>query len=397
MLFLLLIALFLCYVDRVLISIAGIEIQREFGWSDSEKGLVFSSFFIGYLIMQLLGGILANKFGGDRVLLAAVLVWSLATLFTPAATYIGFFVLIAARVVLGLGEGLATPSGFNLIRQRMQSNEVSFSIALMNSASAVGTIFALLTVGLMISLWGWPSVFYLFGTAGIVWCILWFMSETDCPDQSIEISNRPPIPYRAIMFHPAVLPLYFVSITASSISFMLASWLPSYYVDTYEVDLVQAGTYSIAPWVAIAVTTATSGYLADRWIAHGHNRLKVRKTLLTFGLSFAAIGCLAITVVSDVRIAIVTIGLIFGGLGFAIPGYVPVANELFPDHGEVLFGFFAASGSFFSAIAVAVTGILLDVTGSYSSVFVGLAICSAIGVVVFNMFASVTPIAINQK
>ena len=44
---LLLLALLLCYIDRILISLASIEMQQEFGWSDSEKGLVMSTFFVG--------------------------------------------------------------------------------------------------------------------------------------------------------------------------------------------------------------------------------------------------------------------------------------------------------------------------------------------------------------
>ena len=79
MLWLLLFALLLCYIDRVLISMAAIEMQLELGWSESDKGLVLSSFFMGYLIIQLLGGILANRYGGRNILMAAVILWSLFT------------------------------------------------------------------------------------------------------------------------------------------------------------------------------------------------------------------------------------------------------------------------------------------------------------------------------
>ena len=109
MMCLLLAALLLCYIDRVLISIAGIQMQRELGWSDSDKGMVFSVFFLGYLCMQMLGGILANRFGGRNVFLLAVLGWSLLTILTPTAAYAGFALLLVARFLLGFGEGAAYP------------------------------------------------------------------------------------------------------------------------------------------------------------------------------------------------------------------------------------------------------------------------------------------------
>ena len=82
----LLVALLLCYIDRVLMSLAAIEMQKEFGWSDSGKGLVLSSFFVGYLIMQILGGIVSNRFGGRNTFLLAVILWSLFTTLTPLAS-----------------------------------------------------------------------------------------------------------------------------------------------------------------------------------------------------------------------------------------------------------------------------------------------------------------------
>ena len=61
------IATFICYIDRVNISVAIIPMTEEFGWSGTTKGFVLSSFFIGYMAAMLPTGWLANKYGG-RVL-----------------------------------------------------------------------------------------------------------------------------------------------------------------------------------------------------------------------------------------------------------------------------------------------------------------------------------------
>jgi ACS family sodium-dependent inorganic phosphate cotransporter len=76
---------FICYIDRVNISVAIIPMAEEFGWSDTERGLVLSSFFAGYLVTQVLGGWLAQKLGGKVVLGFGVLWWSAFTIITPSS------------------------------------------------------------------------------------------------------------------------------------------------------------------------------------------------------------------------------------------------------------------------------------------------------------------------
>ena len=160
---LLLSAMLLCYIDRIIISLAAIEMQREFDWTDSQKGQVLSAFFLGYLLTQIGGGFLSNRFGGRNVFLWAVLLWSIFTVLTPIAAGISFTVLIAVRVMLGVGDGASFPSAYNLIHRWMPVQERSRAVGSLNTAAAVGTVVTLLSGGLLIESFGWPAVFYLFG------------------------------------------------------------------------------------------------------------------------------------------------------------------------------------------------------------------------------------------
>ena len=78
-------ATFICYIDRVNISVAIIPMSAEYGWDKITQGYVLSSFYIGYILVMILGGRLADKFGGALILGSGVLLWSLFTLVTPAA------------------------------------------------------------------------------------------------------------------------------------------------------------------------------------------------------------------------------------------------------------------------------------------------------------------------
>ena len=76
---------FVCYIDRVNISVAIIPMSEEFGWDVRTQAAILSSFYVGYLVMQIYGGRLADKFGGKLVLGSGVLIWSLFTIMTPWA------------------------------------------------------------------------------------------------------------------------------------------------------------------------------------------------------------------------------------------------------------------------------------------------------------------------
>ena len=107
-------AVFICYMDRVNISVAIIPMAKDLGWDPATQGTVLSAFFVGYLATQVLGGRLADRFGGKVVLGIGVLSWSLFTLVTPFAALGGFTALLFARVGMGVGEGVTFPSIYSL-------------------------------------------------------------------------------------------------------------------------------------------------------------------------------------------------------------------------------------------------------------------------------------------
>ena len=116
-------AMFICYMDRVNISIAIIPMSKELDWSADIQGTVLSSFFIGYLLTQIIGGRLADRFGGKLVLGIAVLIWSAFTFITPFAALAGFGGLILARIGMGIGEGVALPAIYSLYGRWLPRSE----------------------------------------------------------------------------------------------------------------------------------------------------------------------------------------------------------------------------------------------------------------------------------
>src|SRR3984893_13698558 len=131
---LLLVAVFLSYVDRTNISVGAIAMQALLGWTETQKGMVLSSFFIGYLLLMLVSSALANRFGGKIVLGVAVIWWSLFTALTPVAASMSLPVLVSARVALGLGEAAVFPASMNMIGRCVPVLERSRAVAAVTSS-----------------------------------------------------------------------------------------------------------------------------------------------------------------------------------------------------------------------------------------------------------------------
>src|SRR3984893_4096091 len=133
----------LCYIDRVNISIAIIPLARAKGYDAAAKGLVLSSFFWGYLWLQLFGGWVADRFGGKRVLAAGVALWSIATFLTPLAASTSFGALLTMRALLGAGETLNFPAVHSIAARWTIGSERARAISLHFSGVALGTIMVL--------------------------------------------------------------------------------------------------------------------------------------------------------------------------------------------------------------------------------------------------------------
>ena len=121
-------AVFVCYTDRVIMSVAIIPMASDFGWSPEQQGRVLSSFFLGYLLTQVAGGWLADRYGGKRVLGFGVIFWSLFTLLTPAAALGGMTALLITRVLMGVGEGVTFPSVYALFGHWIPERERSRAV-----------------------------------------------------------------------------------------------------------------------------------------------------------------------------------------------------------------------------------------------------------------------------
>jgi MFS transporter, ACS family, solute carrier family 17 (sodium-dependent inorganic phosphate cotransporter), other len=402
------IAAFICYIDRVNISVAIIAMQEQFGWSASTKGLVLSSFFLGYLLFQLPGGWLANRWGGKLILGVAVLWWSLFTVLTPMAALTSLPVLIAARILMGLGEGAMFPGAYSMFGRWVPTFERSRAVALLLSGVPLGTLFALTTTGWLVTRYGWPSVFYVFGGAGVIWACFWFVMARDDParapnmtaaerellrEHCIDANEKVTVPWRQLFSSPAVWALIINHFCSNWGLYLLLAWLPSYFRDVQGLSIANAGLFSAGPWLTMFVMINLGAWFADKLVRRGVDLTFVRKLMQVSGLLGSATFLWLAQGAATANTALVMMCGVMGTLALTWSGFGPNHMDIAPRHADVLMGITNTAGTVPGIIAVALTGWLVETSGTYASAFTLAAAINVFGAVVWLFFATARRVA----
>ena len=302
-------AVFICYIDRVVISLAIIPMSEEAGWSETQKGIILGSFYIGYMVTQIYGGVLSDRIGAKIVLGVGLLVWSLFTFITPWAFFGGFISLIIARIGMGLGEGITFPAWHSLYARWIPFSERARSVAITNSAIPIGTIFGLVVTPIIILNLGWQWAFYLYGGLGFIWYIFWknIVQSTPKEDENISaeeldyiLNNAPAsekaetLPFSKLRSN---LPLWAITVAhfCSNYSlFVFLSWLPIFIKDGLGIPMAAVGVLAMLPHIASFLFINIGGYFADYLTNKGINLLTVRK--LCNSIAFGGSGICLCTV-----------------------------------------------------------------------------------------------------
>ena len=396
-------AVFICYIDRVVISLAIIPMSEEAGWNETQKGIILGSFYIGYMVTQIYGGVLSDRIGAKIVLGTGLVVWSLFTLITPLAFFGGMVALVIARVGMGLGEGITFPAWHSLYARWIPFSERARSVAVTNSAIPIGTIFGLVVTPLIILSYGWEWAFYIYGGLGFVWYYFWNRIVESTPKEDKNITNdelefiieNAPANEKAVSLPfskwRSNLPLWAITVAhfCNNYSlFVFLSWLPIFIKDGLGVPMAAVGFLAMLPHVASFLFLNIGGYFADYLTNKGIKLLTVRK--LSNSIAFGGSG-ICLCIVPELEsvagiIAIMCLGNIFGG--FSAGGFIVNHADIGPNHTGRLMGITNMIAALPGLIGGVLTGIILDVTNSWDIVFYVVAGITFFGGIFYLIFAS---------
>ncbi len=305
---LLVISVFISYVDRGNLSVAAPLLKTELSLSASQLGLLLSAFFWSYTGMLFVCASFMDRWDVTRVLPVGFLVWCIAT---AAMGFVsGFAMMFIMRLLLGIGESVTFPSYSKILAQCLPEERRGFANAAIIAGMKLGPAAGTLLVGLLIAEYGWRPVFIGLGLVGLLWLPAWakwrprvFATERSrgpAPSITLLVQQRAFWATVAGGFCVAY-PLYF-----------MVTWLPYYLVHEHHLTLPTMARIAALYYSVDAASALATGWTSDAVIRRGATPGLVRKAAMVLGWSIAAGGFAACAYAGELHFLV---WLVLTGIG----------------------------------------------------------------------------------
>lgn len=355
-----------------------VQTHQDFDWDTTMQGELLSSFFWGYIVTQLPGGIIAGKVGGKKVYGIGVFSTAFFTLLTPVvASYGGYNWLIALRILEGLGEGVTFPALLSFWTKWAPKYERTKLVAISYCGSYAGTVVAMPLCGFLAEYVSWESIFYIYGGFGCFWCIIWVLFASETPEQHSSISkeeleyiqatrgteetavNFRDIPWKSIF---TSLPVYGIIIAHFSENwgfYTLLTELPSYMKDVLHFDLKNSGMLSAVPYLCMTIIVFISSQVADYIRKRQYlSTTAVRKLFNTIAYLGQMTFLLLTGFASSPTIAVVYLTFAIGCGGLAMSGFNVNHLDISPKYAGILMGISNTVATIPGILSPAIAGII---------------------------------------
>lgn len=348
----------LTFLDRLNLSIAGKFIQDEFHLATQTMGWILSAFVLGYAVFQVPGGWLADRYGPRAVITGAILWWSVfsaATAIAPRLPLVRWFGLAWSfamiRFLIGLGEGVTYPNANKIVASWMGANQRGVGNSMFLSGIGVGGVVTPMLIAWVMRNWGWRTSFYACGCIGIVIAAVWHFYVRNHPSEHPRVNaaelaqiranannndetSATPAPtltrWGQVFSSPSVWALVLSYFFLGYASYLYYTWFYLYLVQVRHLTVVQGGLWGSTPFLAMALLTPVGGLLSDAAVQR-LGRRRGRQTVVWFGLTSSTALLWLGSHTADNTLAILSLAVAAGFIGFASTGWWAVCNDLTQD------------------------------------------------------------------
>jgi ACS family D-galactonate transporter-like MFS transporter len=348
------------YVDRGNLSIAAPLLKDELGISASQLGILLAAFFWTYTAMQFVSGWLVDRFDVNWVIAAGYLLWSLATATTGIVR--GFPILLAMRLMLGIGESIAFPSCSKIFARDLPEYHRGFANGVIQSALRCGNVVGTFGAGVLMATYGWRPVFIGIGLVSLLWLpawIKWMPCGRAIGGAIVKTAGYVDI-LRQRSFWGACLGHF----CAAYLLYFMVTWLPFYLVRERHLSMQSMVRIASVYYLVDAVSAITSGRLSDFWIRKGYTPTLVRKAAMAIGCATAATAMAVCT--TGPRTYLPWLMAVGVGSGIGGAGIFAFAQTLAgPQTAGRWTGLQNGFANLAGVVAPALTGFAVDRTGSF--------------------------------
>ncbi len=306
----------LMWIDRACISAAKKDIALDLNFDDTQMGWVMGAFTLGYALLQVPGGKMADRFGPRIVMTVVCVLWSIFTMLTGVAR--AFYMMLATRFFFGVGEAAGYPTisralvSWLPVQERGVTNSLIFSGGRLGAAIAMpGVVWLIAVAG------GWQQAFFLLGAFGLIAAVAWYLLFRNTPETHFAVqesertyilANRPQDSNNVgepgaaystaqILGAPTMWMLMVQYVAHNFTFFFVVSWFFPYLQKEYSLTPVQTGQYAMMPLLCGVAGNWLSGITVDTLYRFGRWNLSRRlPAMIGFVLAAAGmIGCVNMT------------------------------------------------------------------------------------------------------
>jgi len=355
----------IAFLDRTNISIAGVQIAKDFNIDNSHLGWVFSAFLIGYASFQIPGGVILRHLGPRRVLSFCVILWGIFTVLTamvPPGVPGALLMMILVRIALGASSAVMYPSSNQFIERWFPLHERGKASGIVFGGVGLGSALAPPVLTSIILAYNWHVAFWFCAVVGLVAGAVWFVVARDKPEQHPWVSSgelamvaagrgdapkavsaaetamkKRGSPWGKIFTSKEVLALTGSYFTFGYVSWVFFSWFYIYLAQVRGLSLKASAIYSIFPFVAMTTGSLVGGVASD-WLAHHVSPRVGRCILPAFALLLTGI---LLAIGSRVQSTVAATALLAGAAGalyLSQSSFWSVTADFAGDHSSVVSG-----------------------------------------------------------
>ena len=367
------------YIDRANLAVAAPFIRKELGIDATVMGVILGAFFWTYASMQLPFGWFADKVGARIALAAAVTWWSIATVLTATANSIA--TLTGYRLLLGVGEAGAYPSGTKINIAWFPRSERAIAASIFDSGSRIGAALSLPLVAWIIGSFGWRMSFAVTGLLGVVWVVLWLMIYRDpekhksvTPEQLAHLQaergagkDGPHVPWASLFGYRTIWGMMIGFFCLNFVIYFFITWFPTYLMQARHFSLAQLGTLGLLPGLVSIPCGWLGGFTSDSLYRRGWSLTKARKTCLVGGMLMSSVITLSVFA-PNAYVALFFFAIAYGSLAFTAASIwsLPADVAPTPAHVASIGGIQNFAANLAGIVTTSFTGLMVKITsGSF--------------------------------
>jgi sugar phosphate permease len=381
---------FLTYIDRVNVGTAAGAFKRELHLNNTEIGLVFSAFAYPYLIFQVFGGWVADRFGPRRALTICGVIWAGATILTGLVH--SLVAMLAARLLLGFGEGATFPTATRAMTNWTPRAQRGFAQGITHAFSRLGnSITPWLIASLTIAI-SWRGSFVVVGVVSLLWALVWWLYFRDDPATHKGISpeelaqlplygtakKREDVPWRQLTMR--MLPVAVVYFCYGWTLWLFLGWIPQFFANQYHLNLKNSALFASGVFFAGVVGDTLGGVVSDHLFRRTHNLNIARRNLVSISMVLCCLALVPLLYTRNLTVVAIALSAGFFCAEFTIGPMWAIPMDIAPRFSGTASGLMNTGSALAAIVSPLVFGFVVDRTGHWTWPFLGsmaLMLCGA--------------------